>query len=265
MSNAVRVALQTLIVKQENPGNLAMHTVNKTFQTIALTAALLSATTVASTTTIASSTAQESTSKLLTANFESRNVVKIEAGDFHFVPGQVAPIHTHAAPAVGYVARGQILYQVEGEKPQLLREGDAFYEPAGPRILRFDNASATEEAIFIDFNLQQLGEPFIVFEKELTEKIDRRSLPTVEMTGLSVDQVDMFVSELEPKGSKNLATQELMLGYVAEGIVELTIQGEAMQQFIAGESFSLPLDKSQATIVNASTEVPARVISFYLR
>jgi quercetin dioxygenase-like cupin family protein len=243
-----------------------MNTVNKTFQTIALTAALLSATTVASTTAIASSTApQESTSKLLTANFESRKIVKIEAGDFHFVPGQVAPIHTHAAPAVGYVAKGQILYQVEGEKPQLLREGDAFFEPAGPRILRFDNASATEEAIFIDFNLQQLGEPFIIFEKELTENIDRRSLPTLEIADLNVDQVDMFVSELEPQGSKHLAKQELVLGYVAEGIVALTIQGEAKQQFVAGESFSLPVDKSKATIVNVSTDVPAKVISFYLR
>lgn len=66
--------------------------------------------------------------KLLTANFETRDVVQVEAGDFHFLPGQVAPIHTHSAPAVGYVAKGAIIYQVEGEKPQILREGDAFYE-----------------------------------------------------------------------------------------------------------------------------------------
>ena len=170
-----------------------MNTVKKSFRTLALTAAILSATTMTSSAVAASGTfLQESTSKLLTANFEPRKVVKIEAGDFHFAPGQIAPIHTHAAPAVGYVAKGQILYQVEGEKPQLLLEGDAFYEPAGPRILRFDNASATEEAIFIDFNLQQEGEPFIVFEKELTEHIDRRTLPTVDLEGQRIDQVDMF-------------------------------------------------------------------------
>ena len=243
-----------------------MNTVNKTFKTLALTAAILSATTMTSTAVTASNTVlQESTSKLLTANFESRKIIKIEAGDFHFVPGQVAPIHTHAAPAVGYVAKGQILYQVEGEKPQLLREGEAFYEPAGPRILRFDNASATEEAIFIDFNLQQKGEPFIVFEKELTEHIDRRTLPTVDLEGQRVDQVDMFVSELEPSGSKKLQTQELMLGYVAEGIIELSIQGKPTQEIIAGSSFSLPVDNAKASIVNASSEVPAKVISFYLR
>ena len=123
------------------------------------------------------------TNKLLSVHFEAREVVKIEAGDFHFAPGQLAPIHTHAAPAVGYVSKGSIFYQVEGEKPQLLTEGDAFYEPVGPRILRFDNASKTEEAVFIDFNLQQAGEPFIVFEKELTEHIDRRTLPTLTLEG----------------------------------------------------------------------------------
>jgi len=99
---------------------------------------------------------------LLTATFEARQVAQVEVGDFHFLPGQIAPIHTHTAPAVGYVAKGMIIYQVEGGKPQILREGDAFYEPAGPRILRFDNASATEEAIFLDFNLEQAGEPFII-------------------------------------------------------------------------------------------------------
>jgi len=56
-----------------------------------------------------------------------------------------------------------------------------------------------------------------------------------------------------------------VLGYVAEGIVELAIPGEATQQYVAGESFSLPLDQSTASISNASGDVPAKVISFYLR
>ncbi len=212
----------------------------------------------------ANADSQESTSKLLTANFESRKVVKIEAGDFHFVPGQIAPIHTHKAPAVGYVAKGEILYQVEGEKPQLLREGEAFYEPAGPRILRFDNASATEEAIFIDFNLQQEDEPFIVFEKELTENIDRRTLPTIELDGLSVDQVDVFVSELESKGSKKIKRQEPIIGYVAEGIVTLTIKGEATQRIVAGGTFSLPTHDEEVMIINDSSEVSAKVVTFHV-
>jgi len=243
-----------------------MNTYIKSFRNLAIMATLLPATVMVSAAdTTLRSTSQESTSKLLTAHFESRQVVKIEAGDFHFIPGQPAPIHTHVAPAVGYVTKGQIIYQVEGEKPQLLREGDAFYEPAGPRILRFDNASATEEAIFIDFNLQQEGEPFIVFEETPTEHIDRRMLPTVELNGQSVDQVDIFVSELEPNGHKKLKSQVPMLGYVAEGIVNVKIKGEVAQRIVAGGSFSLPTDKSKVNIVNLSPDVPAKVISFYLR
>src|ERR1051325_292832 len=51
--------------------------------------------------------------KLLTARFEARAIHQIEVGDFHFTPGQVAPVHTHAAPALGYVSKGSIVYQVE--------------------------------------------------------------------------------------------------------------------------------------------------------
>ena len=236
-----------------------MKSLTKPFKTIALAAAIFSATAA-----IAATAPTQSTSKLLSANFESRQVIKIEAGDFHFAPGQVAPIHTHAAPAIGYVAKGQILYQVEGEKPQLLREGDAFYEPAGPRILRFDNASATEEAIFIDFNLQQEGEPFIVFEKELTEKIDRRTLPTLDLNAQSVNQVDVFVSELEPNGNKQLNHKDVTLIYIAQGIVSVNTNGKKTRQFKAGETVSLPLAQPTVSIDNISTEIPAKIITFQL-
>ena len=119
-----------------------MNKLNQHFLTVALAATI----TAAAFTDAASASTGVSSVKLLTAQFEPRQVVQVEVGDFHFTPGQVAPIHTHAAPAVGYVVKGEIIYQVEGEKQQILSAGDVFYEPVGPRILRFDNASATEEA-----------------------------------------------------------------------------------------------------------------------
>ncbi len=219
---------------------------------------------LSTTSALAASTPSESTSKLLSANFASRQVIKVEAGDFHFAPGQVAPIHTHAAPAIGYVAKGEILYQVEGEKPQLLRQGDAFYEPAGPRILRFDNASATEEAIFIDFNLQQDGEPFIVFEKSPTEHIDRRTLPTLELEGQTLNRADVFVSELAPSAQKQFTPKQATLAYVAEGIVEIKGDSETPRRIKAGETFSVSVGKPAVTVKNVSTELPAKVIAFYL-
>lgn len=201
--------------------------------------------------------------KVLTANFEPREVTQIEVGDFHFTPGQRAPIHTHDAPAVGYVAKGSIIYQVEGEQVQILREGDAFYEPVGPRILRFDNASATEEAIFIDFNLEQTGEPFIVFEQQPTEAIDRRTLPTIDLPTTTVSQVDIYTSELAPSQSRVFANEsDAVLGVVSEGVVELRIHGQAAQRIPAGGTFSLPT--AGATIANASTEVRASIVTFRL-
>ena len=231
------------------------------FRTAALVATLSTAAAFAG---IAAEDAPTGAVKLLTANFEARQVVQIEVGDFHFKPGQIAPIHTHTAPAVGYVAKGTIIYQIEGEKPRILRAGDAFYEPAGPRILRFDNASATEEAIFLDFNLEQVDEPFIVFEKDPTEAIDRRTLPTRTLGGETVDQVDIHAHNLPRDGSLNLKRQASTLGLVAQGIVQLHVEGEDVQRIAAGASFFLPADGASATIVNTSSEVPAKVITFRL-
>lgn len=209
--------------------------------------------------------APDQTSKLLTTHFEARNVVKIEAGDFHFIPGQVAPVHTHAAPAIGYVAKGSIIYQVEGEKQQILNEGDAFYEPVGPRILRFDNASATEEAIFIDFNLQQEGEPFIVFDQPPTENIDRRTLPTTELKTRAVSKVETFITELEPKAKRSLTASTPILGYVAEGIIFVKEKNGAKKRLVAGQTFSLTGNNIKAVMTNSSAEVPAKIVTFYIR
>jgi len=202
---------------------------------------------------------------LLTATFEARQVAQVEVGDFHFLPGQIAPIHTHTAPAVGYVAKGMIIYQVEGGKPQILREGDAFYEPAGPRILRFDNASATEEAIFLDFNLEQAGEPFIVFEQPPTEAIDRRTLPTIDLGGKSVEQVKVVANQLQPQGALKLDNRAPVLGLVAEGNIELRVNGGSARHLVAGNTFSMPSPSSEAVIVNTSSEEIAKIITFRLR
>ena len=206
----------------------------------------------------------ENTVKLLTAKFDARQVVQVEAGDFHFKPGQIAPVHTHAAPAVGYVAKGTIIYQVEGEKPQILRQGDAFFEPTGVRILRFDNASATEEAVFLDFNLEQAGEPFIVFEDKPTEPIDRRTLPTTILDGSSIDRVDIYTTELPRGATVKIENPEATLGLVAQGVIELKADGEKSKRLVAGESFSLPTANATAMLVNASSEVSAKVITFRL-
>lgn len=239
-----------------------MKTPLKTLRNLALATAIVATTALTGTASLGSN---QTSIKLLTANFAPRRVVQVEVGDFHFKPGQIAPIHIHEAPAVGYVTKGMIIYQVEGGKPQILRAGDAFFEPTDVRILRFDNASATEEAIFLDFNLEQVGDPFIVFEEKPTEAIDRRALPTITLKGDVIETADVFSNKIAPSGMVDLETAEPTLGLVAEGVVELWINGEAAQRIAAGGTFALPEAGSQATIINASAEVPANVITLRLR
>jgi len=56
---------------------------------------------------------------------------------------------------VGYVVSGNVLFQVEGEEIQLLKEGDAFYEPKDKTVLHFDNASKDKPLTFIAFYLKE--------------------------------------------------------------------------------------------------------------
>lgn len=238
-----------------------MNTYLKSLRTATI-AALFSATALAGS---VNAEPQVNSLKLLTAKFNARQVVQVEVGDFHFKPGQIAPVHIHKAPAVGYVAKGTIIYQVEGEKVQILHAGDAFYEPVGKRILRFDNASATQEAIFLDFNLERKGDPFIVFEEKPKEAIDRRTLPTIKIARKSVDQVDIYTSEIKAGGTLKLSSKTLTLGLVAQGVVELRVKGKKPQRIIAGRSFPLANDSGELVVVNTSSDVPAKVITFRLR
>lgn len=198
---------------------------------------------------------------LLSVDFEPRAVDLIEIGDFHFQPGQKGPTHTHAAPVFGYVSKGTIYYQVEGQAAQILKTGDAFFEPAGPRILHFDNASDTQEAIFTDFNLQRDGEPFISFEKPLTEEIDRRAFPTLSLEGRRVAAVEAYAETIEAGVRDVGAAAEPVVVYVAEGAVRVRIGAAAPIDVAEGRTFFRPA--GAAMEIRAPER--ARLIAFHLR
>ena len=91
---------------------------------------------------------------LLTATIAgSKDVARVEIKQIDFAPAQRAGLHRHPCPVVGYVAHGTIRFQVEGQPVQLLGEGSAFLEPAGAKVVHFDNASTEEPATFVAFYL----------------------------------------------------------------------------------------------------------------
>ena len=91
---------------------------------------------------------------LLTALLDSVKATKrVEIKQIDFSPGQATGLHNHPCPVVGYVARGSVRFQIEGELPKTLHTGDAFFEPPNKTILHFDNASDTDPMTFIAFYL----------------------------------------------------------------------------------------------------------------
>jgi len=62
----------------------------------------------------------------------------IEARRIRMGPSVAAGPHAHNGPVVGNVTAGSAIFQVEDGPEVLLRPGDAFFEPSGVRISRFD-------------------------------------------------------------------------------------------------------------------------------
>lgn len=63
------------------------------------------------------------------AGAEARTIrVTLPPGD----PG--APPHRHPGPLFGYVTEGEILFELEGQAPRVLKAGDALFEPGGDVI-----------------------------------------------------------------------------------------------------------------------------------
>ncbi|GGA70573.1 hypothetical protein GCM10011507_22660 [Edaphobacter acidisoli] len=82
-----------------------------------------------------------------------RRVTSVDVREIVFHRGMRTGRHFHPCPVLGYVAEGSVFFQREGGPVETLQAGDAFYEPAGTVIERFDNASDIEPMRFIAYYL----------------------------------------------------------------------------------------------------------------
>ncbi|MGE8536395.1 cupin domain-containing protein [Chryseobacterium sp. D764] len=94
-----------------------------------------------------------------------QSVKSAEIQEITMAAGLAAPKHVHQCPVVGIIKSGEAIFQIEGQKSVLLREGDAFYEPKNTTILHFDNASAEKPLIFTAIYLKEGNEENIKFIK----------------------------------------------------------------------------------------------------
>jgi len=102
------------------------------------------------------------------AGAEARTVrVTLAPGD----PG--APPHRHPGPVFGYVTEGEILFELEGQPPRVLKAGEAVFEPGGDVIhyLGANNLSDAQSELVVTL-FAPPGTPVltVVGEEELAER-----------------------------------------------------------------------------------------------
>ena len=90
---------------------------------------------------------------LLTADLGKRQVTQVEIKEITLEPGQKSGKHLHPCAVTGYIAKGEVAFQIEGQQEIIISAGGAFYEPAGQTILKFDNNSNEQPMTFIAFYL----------------------------------------------------------------------------------------------------------------
>jgi quercetin dioxygenase-like cupin family protein len=80
-------------------------------------------------------------------------VKMVRSARIRFAPRQPTGLHRHPISVAGVVTAGSFVFKREGEPEKVIRIGDAFFEPAGVTIERFDNSSSTEPAEIVAFYL----------------------------------------------------------------------------------------------------------------
>jgi hypothetical protein len=99
---------------------------------------------------------------VLAVNIGGKDVDHVNGVTVEFEPRQRTGVHEHPIPVIGYVIRGEIEFQEEGQQARTLHAGEAFYEPANKKILRFDNASTVESAQIVGFYLMSRDDKQVI-------------------------------------------------------------------------------------------------------
>lgn len=88
------------------------------------------------------------------------------------------PPHRHpGGPAFGYVVEGQMLFELEGHAPRVVKAGEAFWEPGGDVIHYSDANNCADTALrFVVTMMCAPGTPMLVLveEGELAQRASRR-------------------------------------------------------------------------------------------
>ncbi|WP_197373991.1 cupin domain-containing protein [Mycolicibacterium baixiangningiae] len=82
-----------------------------------------------------------------------------------YAPGSAgAPPHRHpGGPAFGYMLEGEMLFELEGQPPRVVRAGEAFWEPGGD-VIHYSDANNRDDvrSRFVVTMVCVAGQPMLV-------------------------------------------------------------------------------------------------------
>ncbi|MDM3974450.1 cupin domain-containing protein [Mycobacterium marseillense] len=102
-----------------------------------------------------------------------------------YPPGcaEIAPHRHPGGPVFGYVLEGEMLFELEGEVPRVIKAGEAFWELGGD-VIHYSDANNRSDAPlrFLATMLCAPGQPILTFvdDDELEQRRDRRVSPRRE-------------------------------------------------------------------------------------
>lgn len=105
-----------------------------------------------------------------------------------YPPGSAgAPPHRHpSGPAFGYMLSGEMLFELEGEPPRVIRAGEAFWEPGGD-VIHYCDANNRQDIAsrFLVTMFCVPGRPMLelVDDEELVQRRHLRVATQSEPTG----------------------------------------------------------------------------------
>ncbi|MEU4422206.1 cupin domain-containing protein [Actinoplanes sp. NPDC024001] len=95
-------------------------------------------------------------------------IIEYPPGD----PG--TPPHRHPGPAFGYVLEGEMVFELEGQPPRVVRAGEAFWEPGGD-VIHFQDGNNRDD-IPVRFLVTMLCDP----DQPMLTLVDEDELRTKE-------------------------------------------------------------------------------------
>ncbi|MGV9601378.1 cupin domain-containing protein [Streptosporangium sandarakinum] len=87
-----------------------------------------------------------------------------------------SPPHRHSGPVFGYLLEGELLFELEGEPPRVIRAGEAFWEPGGD-VIHYQAANNLPDAWtrFVVVMIGAPGRPMLTLVDQ--DELDARRTP----------------------------------------------------------------------------------------